>query len=70
MSEFRKGQKVVRVFKIMGSKCASDSVVASVKGGVVKLRGEESLSYRDADGSEIDPAIPGCSSEIIPWDGD
>ena len=65
MSNFKKNQKVVWVISVMGSKTASIKEVESVKQGVVILKDEQSLKFRDGDGTEINPAIPGCSSHII-----
>lgn len=65
MSNFKKNQQVVRVISVMGSKTAAVNTVASVAKGIVRLKGDDDLKYNDEDGREIDPVIPGCSSEII-----
>ncbi len=65
----KKKQLVVKVISIMGISTATLARVESVKKGVVKIKGAESLSYRDDDGREIDPAIPGCTSYLIELDG-
>lgn len=67
MPNFKKGQKVVRVIHGAGVKTASIAVVARVsKKGEVRLDGDSSLTYSDFHGHEIDPVIPGFTSEIIP----
>lgn len=65
----KKNELVVKVIRIMGTETATLARVESVKKGVVKLVGVESLTYRADDGSEINPVIPGCSSHLIPLDG-
>lgn len=62
---FKKNQEVVRVIFVMGSKTASLAVVESVRKGVVKLFHDDCLRYDASTGVEIDPAIPGCTSELI-----
>lgn len=61
---FKKGQQVVKVIIGGGVKTSSIQRVASVKKGVVRLEGS-CLDYRDKDGQEIDPVIPGFTSELI-----
>jgi hypothetical protein len=63
---FKKGMKVAKVIVGAGQKTATIQIVekASKKNGV-QLEGEGYLRY-DSKGDEIDPAILGWSSFIVP----
>lgn len=65
MAVFRKGQRVCRVICVRDIRTASIQTVEWVRKGAVKLESDEHLRYRDIDGLEVDPVIPGCSSMII-----
>lgn len=67
---FKRGDIVIKVIVGGGCKTASIQRVKGVSKGVVTLVGAETLSWRNSDGMEIDPAIRGFYSEIIPLDGD
>lgn len=64
---FKKGQKVVRVIRVLGTETASLTEVEKVtKAGVVKVKDYDHIKYRDSDGAEDPPsALSGCSSRII-----
>jgi hypothetical protein len=64
MSYFKKNQKVVKVLIGGGVKTATVQQVASVKAGKVRLV-NSGLDYDAETGQEIDPVIPGFTSEII-----
>jgi hypothetical protein len=63
MSYFEKGQAVVKVITGGGVKTATIQKVDFVRQGVVRLV-DSGLDY-DERGREIDPVIPGFSSELI-----
>lgn len=67
---FKKGQKVVKIINVKGSKSATVAEVASVKKGVVKLV-DSYADYNAETGSEIDApmAAMGIYSEIVKFDG-
>lgn len=65
----KKGELVVKIISIMGTGTATLARIESVKKGVVKIKGAESLSYSAEDGREIDAAIPGCTSYLVELDG-
>lgn len=67
---FSKNQVVIKVLHIMGLKTAVIGKVTKVSKGVAYLKDCESLKWDAKTGLEIDPAIPGCYSEIIALDGD
>lgn len=69
MSDFKRGRKVVKVINVMGSETATVQTIESIKKGVVRLV-DYSLTYDAKSGREIDAVIPGCSSRLIPFDGD
>lgn len=62
------GQKVVRIWTIMGRKLASNATIGSVQGVIARCVDDTDLRYDARTGQEISPAIPGCVSELIPWD--
>jgi hypothetical protein len=64
MSNFEKGQSVVKVIIGGGVKTATVQKVESVVGGTVRLV-DSSLEYSDKTGREIDSVIPGFTSELI-----
>lgn len=68
MSNFKKNELVVKVISIMSTRSATLQRVESVRKGVVKLTSSD-ICYRDSDGAEIDPVIPGCVSYLIALDG-
>jgi hypothetical protein len=67
MSFFEKGQTVVKVITGGGVKTATLQIVSSVRKGVVRL--EDGTIEYDGQGREIDPVIPGFSSELIYLEG-
>lgn len=64
---FKKGQKVIQVINIVGSKSATLQIIDRVKDRVVFIEG--SSNEYDDFGRQIDACIPGCTSELIPLDG-
>ena len=67
---FKKGDIVIKVIVGGGFKTASIQRVLKVSKRAVTLVNNESLSWSAENGREIDPAISGFYSEIIPLDGD
>lgn len=70
---FEKGEKVIKILEIAGTKTATLQVIESAKthhvyGQVFQL--EDSSATFDEYGREIDPVIMGCRNEIVPLDGD
>jgi hypothetical protein len=64
---FIEGQKVVKIIHVRDYRSATVQIVDLVHAGRVELVGS-SITYRNEDGLEIDPFLPGCYSEIIPFD--
>lgn len=64
MTNFQKGQKVVKIYSIAGSRTATLTTISKVskKGFEVS---DSALVYDKETGMEINPVIPSCFSEII-----
>jgi hypothetical protein len=67
---FKKGQKVAKLFSIMGTETVSLQKVARAKKDRVQCENDEHLWYDAKTGREIDPAIPNCFSRLIAMDGE
>jgi hypothetical protein len=67
MKRFRKGQQVVRIIRGPGLLAtATLAKVASLTKVGVRLDSDEHLRYSETTGYEINPIIPGFTSEIVP----
>jgi len=64
---FKKGEIVIKVIDIMGTKTATIQKVEAVKQGKVSLIGS-SLQFNSV-GEEIDAVLPGCRSYLVHLDG-
>jgi len=64
----KKGEFCVKILSGAGFKTATIQRVESVKKGVVKLEGS-GLSWDAETLYEVDPAIPGFNTYLVPFDG-
>ncbi len=62
---FKNNQPVVKLLTIMGIETATVTKIVRAKKDRVQCDGDEHLWYSRNDGSEIDPAIPNCSSRLV-----
>lgn len=67
---FTKGQKVAKLFSVMGIETVTLKKIAKSKGQKVQCEGDEHLWYDAQTGQEIDPAMPGIFSRLIAMDGE
>lgn len=65
---FKRGQKVVKVIDVYGSKTATVQTVEKVKSGVVSLE-DSSLKFDAKTGHEIDPAFVQFFCFLVAFDG-
>lgn len=66
---FEKNDKVIKIISVGGSLTATLQVVDSVKNNKVLLVDGVTEFYLDT-GKQIENWIPGCTSYIVPLDGD
>ncbi len=69
MSNFKKGERVVRVIHVGTFKAASLVVVSHIREGAVYVE-ESDLRYDATTGAEIGPVLPRCHSELIRLEGE
>lgn len=69
-TRFKQGQTVVKLFSIRGHESAAVVNVIHTFDGKVYVGGDSHLYYDATTGLEVDPALAGCSSRLIPLDGD
>lgn len=65
----KKGELVVRILSGAGVRTASIGKVESVKKGVVRLFGCDSITWNAISGQEIEPAVPGFHTYLVAFDG-
>ena len=64
----RKGDLVAKVLHGAGFSTASIAEIESIKGGIIKVV-DSGLEWDEDSLREINPAIPGFSTTLIPLDG-